>query len=77
MHQSNDADAVLPREVRRTLELLATGLSTGEVAARVGCPPDVVRGHLARAILELGVASKLEAIIEAARLGLISLDHSE
>jgi DNA-binding NarL/FixJ family response regulator len=60
----------LPIDVRRTLELLATGLSINEVAELLGCPPDEVRDHLVQAIRALGARSKLEAIVIARQQGL-------
>ena len=66
----------LPPEAGRSLELLATGLSMPEVAARLGCPVHVVLGHLSRAIVELGATSKLDAIVKATRLGLIDLSRA-
>ena len=62
---------LLPPTARRVLELLATGLSTEEVARRLGRPAADVRRDLLRAMEALGAASKLEAILIAIRQGLI------
>jgi len=63
----------LLREVRGTLELCASGLSTVEVADRLGVDPDAVRRHVARTRELLGAGSKLEAVVQALRMGLIAL----
>jgi two-component system, NarL family, response regulator DesR len=55
----------------RVLGLLGQGLTANEVAARLGMATGEVRSHLAHAIVELGVSSKLEAIVRAAQFGLI------
>jgi DNA-binding NarL/FixJ family response regulator len=58
---------------RLVLSFSATGLGTVEVAEQLGLPPDEVRRHLRAAILALGAQSKLEAVVFAAREGLIRL----
>jgi len=69
-------DAVDPklREMEtRVLELMATGLSTADVADHLGLTVATVREHVRLAIVRLGARSKLEAVIIAARRGLISV----
>ena len=61
-----------PRE-RAVLQCLANGLSTEEVAAVLGITPHTVRSHLKHAMAKLQVRSKLEAVIQAIRLGIIEL----
>ena len=61
----------LSKTARRVLELLATGRSAPEVAAILGVPVATVRRDLVRAMLALGAASKLEAIISAIQDGQI------
>ena len=72
-HRHDDVGVGLSSEARRALELMATGLSSDEVATRLGTSPEIVRQHLAHALAELGAYSKLEAIVKAAALGLIEL----
>ena len=55
------------------LRLSATGLTTDEVADRLGLSPDEVRRHVAGAMAALGARSKLEAVVLALRLGLVAL----
>jgi DNA-binding NarL/FixJ family response regulator len=65
--------ASLSRETLRTLQLVATGLSTSEAAARLGLPSERVRGRIREAITALNARSKLEAVVIALREGLIDL----
>jgi DNA-binding NarL/FixJ family response regulator len=67
-----DPNGMRPSEVWRTLELCAAGLSTAEVADRLGVDADTVRRHVERAKVLLGAGSKLEAVVRALRSGLIA-----
>jgi len=62
---------------RHVLELAAYGLSTADVSERLGVPEDSARAHTRTAIAKLGARSKLEAVIIAIRLGLISPPGSD
>jgi DNA-binding NarL/FixJ family response regulator len=61
-----------PRELD-VLRLLAEGHDTGAVAGLLGIAPHTVEWHVRHLIEKLGVHSKLQAVIVAARLGLIEL----
>jgi DNA-binding NarL/FixJ family response regulator len=61
-----------PRELD-VLRLLAEGHDTGALAGRLGIAPHTVEWHVRHVIEKLGVHSKLQAVIAAARLGLIEL----
>jgi DNA-binding NarL/FixJ family response regulator len=61
-----------PRELE-VLRLLAEGHNTGTLAGRLGIAPHTVEWHVRHVIEKLGVHSKLQAVIAAARLGLIEL----
>ncbi len=61
----------LDPEQRAVLELAAGGLTSDEVAVRLGQAPEEVRRRLEGAIAALGVESRLEAVAIALRLGLI------
>jgi DNA-binding NarL/FixJ family response regulator len=56
---------------RRVLGLMATGLSSRDVAGRLNMPVEQVRDVAYAAIVKLGARSKLEAIIIAIRRRLI------
>jgi PAS domain S-box-containing protein len=53
------------------LQLLAEGLGTAAIGARLGVSDDTVRNHIRAMLRELGVHSRLEAVVEAYRLGIL------
>lgn len=59
-----------PRETE-VLAALAQGESVADIAARLHLSPDTVETHLRNARSKLGVSSRLEAVVEALRLGLV------
>jgi DNA-binding NarL/FixJ family response regulator len=61
-----------PRELE-VLHLLADALDTGSMADELGIAPHTVEWHVRHVIEKLQVHSKLQAVIEAARRGLIEL----
>jgi two-component system, NarL family, nitrate/nitrite response regulator NarL len=61
-----------PRELD-VLGLLAEGNDTSTMALRLGIAPHTVEWHVSHVIEKLGVHSKLQAVIAAARMGLIEL----
>lgn len=61
-----------PRELD-VLRLLAEGHDTITLASRLGIAPHTVEWHVRHLIEKLGVHSKLQAVIAAARLGLIEI----
>jgi len=61
-----------PRELD-VLRLLAEGLDTATLAERLGIASHTVEWHVRHLIEKLGVHSKLQAVIAAARMGLIEL----
>ncbi|HXJ49033.1 MAG TPA: response regulator transcription factor [Candidatus Acidoferrum sp.] len=61
-----------PRELD-VLRLLAVGHNTQELANLMGIAPHTVEWHVTHVIEKLRVHSKLQAVIAAARLGLIEL----
>jgi PAS domain S-box-containing protein len=62
---------VTPRQ-RQILTLIASGLSTAEVARELTLSPETVRNHLRHAFRELGAHNRVEAIAAAQRLGLLA-----
>jgi DNA-binding NarL/FixJ family response regulator len=64
-------ESLTPREVE-VLRLMAEGLSSRSVAAKLGISYTTVRTHIRSLGTKLGVHSKLEAVIKARELGLIS-----
>jgi DNA-binding CsgD family transcriptional regulator len=66
----------LPPRQLETLELLATGRSTTEVARALGVTRETARNYIRRLLRNLGVHSRLEAVAHGRRLGLIRDDPS-
>lgn len=65
-------DEFTPRELD-VLRLLADGLDTAAMSSRLGIAPHTVEWHVRHVIEKLQVHSKLQAVISAARKGLIEL----
>jgi DNA-binding NarL/FixJ family response regulator len=65
--------AKFTRRELEVLRLLAEGDDTTTLAGRLGIAPHTVEWHVRHVIEKLGVHSKLQAVIVAARLGLIEI----
>lgn len=65
-------DALTPRE-REVLVLLVEGLSNKLIAARLGISEHTAKFHVNALLSKLGVQSRTEAVVRAARLGLVTL----
>src|SRR4051794_17928048 len=61
-----------PRE-REVLQAFVAGMATDEVAEHLAISIHTVRAHLKHAMEALGAHSKLEAIIRAGQVGLVTL----
>jgi DNA-binding NarL/FixJ family response regulator len=60
----------LSEREREVLDLLARGLSNGEIASRLVVSPKTVRNHVSNVFSKLQVADRAEAIVRARRAGL-------
>ncbi len=60
-----------PRQ-REILDLIASGMSTAEVARELTLSPETVRNHLRNASRQLHAHTRVEAIATAHRLGLLA-----
>jgi PAS domain S-box-containing protein len=60
-----------PRQ-REILDMIASGLSTSEIAKELTLSTETVRNHVKRVLRELNVHTRLEAIASARRLGLLA-----
>jgi PAS domain S-box-containing protein len=60
-----------PRQ-QEILELLASGLSTSEIAKELTLSTETVRNHLRKVFGELHVHTRVEAIVAAQRFGLLA-----
>jgi DNA-binding NarL/FixJ family response regulator len=65
-------EPLTPRE-REVLALLAEGLSNKELAARLTISEHTVKFHVNAVLAKLGVQRRVEAVVRAARLGIIDL----
>ena len=66
------AEALTPRE-REVLQLLATGLTNHAIAERLGVSEHTAKFHVNSILGKLGASTRTEAIVQAARQGLILL----
>lgn len=64
----------LTRREREVLQAFAEGLSDPEIAARLYVGPGTVRTHMANVIAKLEVDSRLQALLFAARRGVVEID---
>ena len=65
-------EQITPRE-REVLQKLAEGLSNKEIAARLHMSVDTERTHMMNILNKLGVHSRLQALVFAARYGLVKI----
>ena len=70
------AQFLTPRE-REVLTRLARGESTQALAKAMGVTRSTARSHVQSVLSKLGVHSQREAVIEAARHGLVSVETGE
>jgi DNA-binding NarL/FixJ family response regulator len=68
----DDPDALTPRE-REVLALLAEGLGNKAIAARLGISDHTAKFHVNAILGKLGAGGRAEAIVLAARRGLVVL----
>ncbi len=67
-----EAHPRLTSRQRQVLDLIASGLSTSEVAKELTLSSETVRNHLRRVFEELQVHTRVEAILAAQRFGLLA-----
>jgi DNA-binding NarL/FixJ family response regulator len=62
---------------REVLQLLADGRSVTDIAACMELSTHTVRNHIRRAMKHLGVHTRLDAVVAAARAGILSVETSK
>jgi DNA-binding NarL/FixJ family response regulator len=74
-HARTAVDLIEPLTTREleVLHLLAAGLTNKEIAARLGISDHTVKFHVNGILGKLGVDSRTEAVVQAARLGIVVL----
>jgi DNA-binding NarL/FixJ family response regulator len=70
------ADDLTPRE-RDVLRELALGHSNREIAAALDIGDETVKTHVGNLLAKLGVENRAQAIVQALKRGLVSLDDLE
>ena len=65
-------ELITPRE-REVLQMLAEGLSNKEIAAKLHMSVDTERTHMMNILNKLGVHSRIQALLFAARHGLVEI----
>lgn len=68
---AEEAPVLTPRQ-HEVLRLLGAGLTTDQMAERMGLSPETVRNHVKAMLRELNASSRLEAVLRAHRLGLLN-----
>jgi DNA-binding NarL/FixJ family response regulator len=66
-------DALIPREID-VLRHLALGRSNREIAAALDIGDETVKTHVANVLVKLGVENRAQALVQAIKQGLVSLD---
>ncbi len=74
-HARARVDLIEPLTAReqQVAQLLAGGLTNKEIAQRLGVTDHTVKFHLNGILRKLGVSTRTEAVVQAARLGLLIL----
>ena len=69
-----EEDRVVSKREEEVLQLIADGCSTPEVAARLYISQKTVKNHLASIYQKLDARDRTQAVLQAVRMGIVSLD---
>jgi len=69
-----EEDRVVTKREEEVLQLIADGCSTPEVAARLYISQKTVENHLASIYQKLDARDRTQAVLQAVRMGIVSLD---
>lgn len=73
LHRLPDS-GITPRE-KEVLQLIAEGLSTADIAARIEVAEKTVRIHISNVLEKLGARDRTQALVMALKQGIIHLDE--
>jgi DNA-binding NarL/FixJ family response regulator len=74
LERAEDAERLITNREEEVLQLIADGLSTPEVAAKLFISQKTVKNHLAAIYQKLDARDRTQAVVRAVRMGIISLD---
>ncbi len=72
-HETRDGIERLTRREKQILQALAEGLNGREIAHRLGISAETERSHMVNIFSKLGANSRLQALVLAARYGIVKL----
>jgi len=73
--RSEDAELLEPLTAREleVLGLLSAGMTNKEIASRLGITEHTIKFHVNAILGKLGAETRTEAVVHAARLGIVTL----
>jgi len=71
---SSDEERIVTRREEEVLQLIADGCSTPEVAEKLYISQKTVKNHLASIYQKLDARDRTQAVLQAVRMGIVSLD---
>ena len=71
---SSEEDRIVTRREEEVLQLIADGCSTPEVAEKLYISQKTVKNHLASIYQKLDARDRTQAVLQAVRMGIVSLD---
>src|SRR5436305_1671821 len=72
--EDSGAEAIISKREEEVLQLIADGLSTTEVAAKLYISVKTVKNHLASIYQKLDTRDRTQAVLQAVRMGIVRLD---
>jgi DNA-binding NarL/FixJ family response regulator len=69
-----EEDRIVTKREEEVLQLIADGCSTPEVAASLFISQKTVKNHLASIYQKLDARDRTQAVLQAVRMGIVSLD---
>jgi DNA-binding NarL/FixJ family response regulator len=72
---TREGESLIPLTAREqeVMQLLASGMTNKEIAQRLGITENTVKFHVNGILGKLGVETRTEAVVHAARLGIVTL----